>query len=107
MPDSLETVELVMALEESGSDLDPPSSESKYLEPLLCSPDRFPWRPPDDSDTWPEKVLVFAREDVRVLFHAGLPNAFGVGCLSNNFVAGSRVYQSLSRAVFAFRHLKC
>jgi hypothetical protein len=110
MPDSLDTVELAMALEEleeGGSDLELSTSESEAMEQLLCSPCRLSWSPPDDSAAWPEKVLVFGRQDLRVLFHAGLPNAFGVGCLSNNVVFKSCVYPSLSRALFAFRSHTC
>jgi hypothetical protein len=107
MTDSLDTVELVMALEE-GALADLPQAEMATLKRISCAPRNFPWKAPDTRGAWPESVLVIGREGKKVLFHAGLPNAFGVGCVSaKEMIDNARVFPSLSRALFAFPAHHC
>jgi hypothetical protein len=108
MSDSLDTVELVMALEEEGVLVDLSESQLALLKRVSCSPRNYSWVPPDKVHVWPEKVLVIGRDGSKVLFHAGLANAFGVGCIGPDTIVGAaRVYPSLSRALFAFTSHRC
>jgi hypothetical protein len=108
MGDSLDTVELVMALEDEGGLVDLSEPQLALLKRISCSPRNFAWVPPDQSGAWAEKVRVIGRDGRKVLFHAGLPKAYGVGCmLPDKIIRGARVYPSLSRAMFAFSSHQC
>ena len=107
MTDSLDTVELVMALED-GALADLSKAEMAALKRISCAPRNLPWKAPDTTGAWPQSVLVIGREGEKVLFHAGLPDAFGIGCVSaKKVIDNARVFPSLSRALFAFPAHRC
>jgi len=95
-------VEFLMALKKGAFSLtEPQFSLAKRI--WVNEPSFFVWSPPDDSGSWPEKVLVVGCEGRKVLFNAGPKEAFGVGCLSETrTISNARVYPSLSRALHAF-----
>ena len=106
MADSLDTVAFLMGLEEDGVELS--EQESAQLKQIFSAPANFRWSPPDSRLLWPDEVVVFGLSEQRVLFRVALGGKYGVGCMSQlGRVENTRVYASLSRALFAFPNHEC
>lgn len=104
--DSLDLVELMMMLEE-GNFGELSEKQASLIKQIACPVKEFAWQTPDDSRDWPAKVVVFGKQENRVLFHTQVEQLFGMGCLSKATVVNVRLYQSLSRALFAFPEHHC
>jgi hypothetical protein len=106
-PDSLDTVELIMALE--GIDMDLSELEEAELSLLLrvqCDAYDARWIPLEAQGSWPATVRVFGQDGQRVLF--AVARRVGVGCRNASGVVDAvRLYPSLERALFAFARHEC
>src|SRR5215510_13597651 len=108
--DSLDQIELVMALEEKGvvldeqldlTDLEP--DQLTLLVEIACPPYEAGLRAPEAQEGWPSTVRVLGERDRIVLFAIDLPHRVGVGRRSaSGVVEDARIYRSLQRALFAF-----
>jgi hypothetical protein len=105
--DSLDTVELIMALEEIDMDLSEfEEAELSLLLRIQCGAYDACWIPPEAQGSWPATVRIFGQDGQRVLF--AVARRVGVGCRkASGLVDAARLYPSLQRALFAFSRHDC